>query len=200
MKDLNIGILGGTFDPIHLGHLFIAEWVKTELRLDKIIFIPAGIPPHKNHVKACKTNRLDMVNLAISDNKNFEILSMEMDYNEISYTVNTLKKLVSQGWKKLNFIIGADSLLEIQTWYNYKEIMNLSNLVVVPRGTIDISILKSWTKKNIPEFLNNIIFIDIPVINISSTIIRDRVKKQLSIRYMVPDKILFYIKENNLYK
>lgn len=191
-----IGIYGGTFDPIHQGHLIIAQFVLDELNLDKIVFVPAAIPPHKEHQKITDANfRWQMVQLAIESNPAFEASSIELDKNGPSYSIKTIQ-LLREKWhltrKQLHFIIGADSLLEMHLWYRPDDIFTLSRVVVVPRPNVDLSSVK-------PGFKQRVLLIDAPLIQISSSDIREMVRAGRSIQYLVPEKVEQFISENRLY-
>ena len=196
MDSMRIGIYGGTFDPIHHGHLIIAQFVLEVLKLDKILFIPAAVPPHKEHHPITDaTLRWQMLTLALASNPAFEASSIELDKNGISYSVETIQ-LLREKWQlnreQLYFIIGADSLLEMHLWYHPDDIFNLSQVVVVPRTDVDLSGVK-------PDFKERAIFIDAPLIQISSSDIREMVRAGRSIQYLVPEKVEKFINVNRLY-
>lgn len=197
----NIGILGGTLNPIHLGHLIIAQTAKDELKLDKIFFMPSGCPPHKDiDLIADKEHRSNMVKLAIEDNIYFEFSDFELKRNGIIYTADTLRMLTEQ-YPEVNFffIMGTDSFFDIEEWKSPEEIFKLCTIVVAGRYEINEKI-----ESNIEYFKNKyggkIIFINSPLINISSSYIRDSVKNNISIKYLVSNNVEKYILENKLYK
>lgn len=195
-----VGILGGTLDPIHLGHLIIAQSAMQELSLEKVVFMPSGNPPHKTGQKVTDAyKRLDMVRLAIDNNDNFVYSDFEMRREGIIYTSDTLELLKSK-YKEVEFyfIMGADSLFAIETWHKPEKIFQLCRIVVADR---DMSNEKLADRIEYIENKYNIrIFhIDSPFIHISSSYIRDCVKNGISIRYLVCDKVANYIFKNNIY-
>lgn len=192
---MKYGIMGGTFDPIHLGHLFIAQEIFEQLKLDKIVFIPNGTPPHKT-ARVSERDRLEMVEDAISDNPNFEVSDIELFKNENSYTVNTLTELMERAPKSdIYFIIGSDSALDIGKWKNYKKIFELCTIVCYTRPGFDIK------RMDIEEDLKGkIIFVDALMLEISSTDIRKRILENKCIKYLVRETTENFIKKKNLYR
>jgi len=192
-----IGLLGGTFDPIHNGHLIIAEYLRDELLLDEIWFIPTKIHALKeNEGISYPEIRNDMLELAISPNKNFKCVDIELTRPGVSYTIDTLELLL-ENYQRLNpkfyFFIGMDNVNELPRWKDPEMIMAKSQLVAFGRP--------GFTPSNeVKNLLPQIQFIDVPLLEISSTQIRKRVAEGKSIRYLVPDSVLQYIKENQLYK
>lgn len=199
---MKIGIIGGTFNPIHVGHLVLSEYIRDELNLDKIIFIPTGRPPHKSDKNIAKSiHRWNMLELSIKDNPYFELCDIELNSVGISYTIDTvgeLKKLhISDD---LTMIIGADSLLSLENWKRGPDLIQKINFVVADR-----LIGKKQNVINEVKALNhkygvNIRWVDSPIIEISSTDIRDRIKNNKSIKYLVKEDVNKYINDNNLYK
>ncbi len=192
-----LGIFGGVFDPVHLAHLIEAENAREHLKLDKVIFIPSGTPPIKNSDRLLDAEiRLHLVKLAIDGNPNFESSDIEVkNKTGKSYTVDTLLKL-SENFKgenvKLYLIIGIDNFAQIRKWKEPEKIFTFSEVVVINRPGYDIREIKN-------EFSNRILFIPEPIIDISATDIRNRVKERRTIKYLVPEKIEKYILENKLY-
>ncbi|HSA05774.1 MAG TPA: nicotinate (nicotinamide) nucleotide adenylyltransferase [Candidatus Gastranaerophilales bacterium] len=196
---MKLTVFAGTFNPIHIAHLILAESVRTLLDLDKIVFIPSYMPPHRENELADAYHRLKMVKLSVCDNPNFEVSDIEFQIPGKSYTVNTIKALYSkypdiEG--KINFIIGADAFLNIETWHKPDELIELVNFIILARqGTPDAEKIVSGIKfKNI-----NCAILETPVINISSTYIRNRIIKAKSIKYLVKNNVEEYILQNNLY-
>jgi len=190
-----IGILGGTFDPLHLGHLVLAEQVKEKLRLDRVIFIPCFTPPHKTCRRLSPAkDRFEMTRLAIQDNPSFSISDMELKRKGISYTVDTLRELKrSYSKSEIYFLTGSDVLDEIHTWKNPEQICELAQVVIARRpGFDEIDPENHFAKKSI--------LVDITGVDLSSTQIRERVKKGRSIKYLVPDVVEAYIKKKKLYR
>ena len=202
------GILGGTFDPPHLAHLRIAEEVRENWELDKVFFIPAGIPPHKKEGSFSSfEDRLQMVKLAIEGNPYFEVLDIERAIIP-SYTLKTLqrlKEIYPESEKYL--IIGWDSFCEFETWWNYEEFLDYTNIIVVPRGIKDWDSALGYFRNKIRELwkdndkaLKKVFFGKTTLFDISSTLIRKLVSQKRSIRYLVPEKVYWYIKEKGLYR
>lgn len=197
-----IGIMGGTFDPIHYGHLVLAEEVLNAFSLDKIYFIPVGKAPHKNEEKADKDMRFQMVQLATITNPNFRALRIEIDSEDVSYTVNTLKKLKSGENKddELYFITGADAIMHLESWMNFEELFKICNFIAATRPGIDYQSVINKIEYFKMKYCAKIFPIEVPALDISSTEIRDRVKGNRSIKYLVPESVEAFIKKNNLYK
>ena len=192
---MKYGFFGGTFDPIHIGHLIIAETVKELLALDKIIFIPTGNPPHKENPQIISAHhRFEMVRLATQDNSDFELSDIESKGNEISYSVNTLR-ILSRSIKRedIFWIIGSDSLHMMDTWREPKEIFKLSQVVVYPR--------LNYPAVEAPAvFTAQAIVLNATIIEISASTIREMVYKNHSIRYFVSKEVNSYIETHALYK
>lgn len=189
-----IGIFGGTFNPPHIAHSIVAESVRAQLILDKIIFIPSGNPPLKESIPA--EDRLAMANLAFGDDINFEISDIEIrDITEKSYTVDTLKKLriKYEGERiKLFLIIGADNLLDLPRWKDPEQLFQLAEIVVINRPGFD-------PKNSKQEFYEKAKFIDVPYLEISSSMIREYVKIGRPVKYLVTKEVEEYIEDNKLY-
>lgn len=188
-----VGILGGSFNPIHIGHLILANWVLEEFSLNKIIFIPCYIQPLKSNLDfAQPDDRLEMIKLAIFNNPKFDVSDFEIKRKRKSYTINTLRYF-KKIFENIYFIIGADNLKEFHRWKEPDEILKIARLIVVNRGGYDV---------RIPKKLRNIkiYHCKIPAIEISSTNIRERLRKNLSIKYLVPETVEKYIHKKQLYK
>ncbi|MDC3415589.1 nicotinate-nucleotide adenylyltransferase [Aquibacillus salsiterrae] len=183
-----VGILGGTFDPPHYGHLLIAEEVYQALKLDEVWFIPSYEPPHKEKATSTVEKRLAMLEVAIDNNEHFSINKIEVNRSVKSYTINTIYQLNEQHPDmEFYFIIGADMVEYLPHWYRIDELMQLVKFVGVKRPDYTL-------KTNYP-----IIEVEVPALEISSTEIRQRLQQGKSIRYLVPDGVLAVIKENQLY-
>lgn len=195
-----IGIFGGSFNPIHMGHLIVAEEIRNALELDKVIFIPAGSPPHKLQSNlASAEDRYNMVKLAIQNNPGFEISSMEIERKGKSYSFDTLTELKNQCKDiDMHFIIGFDTLKELHTWRNIQGIFNIVSFAVANRGNEAIEI-KQWIEERKKAYGGVIEYVPIPDIQISSTDIRKRIMDGRSIRYLVPESVEEYIKARGLY-
>jgi nicotinate-nucleotide adenylyltransferase len=212
------GLFGGTFDPIHLGHLRAAEEIREELSLDRIIFIPASIPPHKHktHITPPR-HRLEMLKLAISENPSFEICNYELKKKTMSYTVDTLRYMnTTYPDSEFYFIVGNELFSEIETWKEYKELFKLSNFTVITRpgyseGNSEKLLLAlkndfSYYKRkdNVISYREKnskiIAFTKIRGLEISSTEIRQYAMSGKSIKYLVPSAVENYILGNNIYR
>lgn len=195
MQLKKFGIFGGTFNPPHIAHSIIAENIRVQLGLDKIIFIPSGNPPLKNSIPAAC--RMDMAQLAFSDNQYFEISDIEIRDQEMkSYTVNTLMKLSEKyinGDVKLFLLIGADNFINLNKWKEPGRLFDYAEVVVLNRPDINIG-------DHVSEFRYKAIFINTPLLEISSSMIRERVMNKLSVKYLVDEKVEEYILKNGLYK
>jgi nicotinate-nucleotide adenylyltransferase len=196
---VNIGVLGGTFDPIHIGHLVIAEEARIKLGFNEVLFVPAGQPWRKldrNITPA--VHRVEMVRRAIADNPHFKLCTLEVERPGPSYTVDTLKILRKQlgNEASLFFILGRDTLAELPLWKEPKKVVQLCRLVVPPRlGSKDLKHLEAA----IPGLLDKVIQLDMPVIGISSAEIRQRIAQGLTIRYLVPADVEKYITKHEVY-
>lgn len=190
-----IGIFGGTFDPVHMAHLLLAEAAREELELDALIFMPANIPPHKvNGRKITPAHcRLEMLQIAIADNPSFSLSTHEIDSRGVSYTVDTLRWLHAEHpAAELTLLIGGDAARDFGTWREPVEIARLARLAV-------------WERPGIPlpsEVLPGIGYrrITAPLVEISSTEVRERVAAGRSIRYRTPEPVIDYIYQNGLYR
>ncbi|MCE5329480.1 nicotinate-nucleotide adenylyltransferase [bacterium] len=205
-KDLKIGIMGGTFNPIHHGHLVAAGEALHQFHLDKVIFIPSGDPPHKDfHEEKIAEHRYLMTVIATSSNKNFFVSRIEIDRKGKSYTIDTikeLKKIYGQS-SNLYFITGADAILEILSWKKTQEIIQLCSFIAATRPGYDISRIQELKERLFKKTKNNIekIFVmEVPALAISSTDIRKRVKGKKPIDYLVPEGVSNYILKHGLYK
>ena len=199
---MNIGILGGTFDPVHIGHLVMAEEARIKLGLDEMLFIPAGQPWLKQDNDITPASyRVEMVRRAIVTNPYFKLCTIEVEHTGPSYTVDTLRVLHEQYEQSgrgvdLFFIIGRDALVDLPLWKEPNELIQLCHLVIAPRSSsrnlkpLDVSM---------PGLLDKVIQLDAPVIEVSSSQVRQRVAMGLSIRYLVPAEVEDYIVEQKLY-
>ena len=199
---MNIGVLGGTFDPVHSGHLVIAEEARLRFGLNKVLFVPAGQPWLKTNSKiTAAAHRVEMLKRAIADNAGFELSTMEIDRPGPSYSVDTVAVLQQQSGAgaKIFFLIGWDSLSELPQWKEPARLIQLCKLVAVTRPGFSRPDLKSL-EPSIPGITQSMVWLDIPPIDISSSDIRDRVAQGLSIHSLVPDDVESYIAENKLYR
>ena len=199
---MNIGILGGTFDPIHVGHLALAEEVRARLELAEVLFVPAGQPYLKvSTLLSDVWHRLQMVRLAIAGNPYFRLSTMEIERAGPTYTVDTLAELKAQLVRgdEMYFILGWDSLEELPKWHEPRRLISMCRLVAVPRVGCPIPDLDSL-EAAIPEFSERVAMLDKPEIGISASVIRERIACGLSIEYLVPEAVAKYIREHGLYR
>lgn len=197
---MKIGLYGGTFDPIHIGHLIVLENTLNFMGLDKIIVIPSSNPPHKQNKKKTDTSiRVEMVKAAIEDNPKLELSTFEANDDSVIYTHQTLDYFKNKYPEhEFYYIMGEDSFMTIDSWRNYEKILN-DHLIVFARTSIekDSDLVKKF--EQIKKDNEKIYLIDNLNINISSTLIRDLVKENKSIKYLVPDPVYKLIKEYELY-
>lgn len=196
-EKIKIGLLGGSFDPIHNGHLKLANWVRNKLFLNRIIFIPAAVPPHKQNVKLTDSeHRYRMVQIAIENYPDFEISDVELKRDGISYTIDTIfyfEKIFNLSKDNLFLIIGADSLLDFPNWKEPEKIIENCQVVVLQRPEVNL-------KNANPKYKRQAIILHSPLIDISATDIRRKVREGESIAQIVPPAVAQYIYEHNLYQ
>ena len=185
-----LGLLGGTFDPIHLGHLLMAQAVQEKMRLDKVIFIPSFLPPHKRSREVTPArHRFQMVQLAIQENPVFGISSFEIDKEGRSYSIDTAVYFTGAFPKsRLFFIVGFDAFVSLKTWKNIDGLLKMVQFVVVNRP---------GDFKNADAIQHQAV--EMPAVDISSSAIRQRSRQGKAIRYLVPDAVEQYIREHRLY-
>jgi nicotinate-nucleotide adenylyltransferase len=199
---MRVGILGGTFDPVHLAHLIIAEEARVRLELDRVIFIPTGHPWLKEQRPvASSADRLRMVELAIASNSGFQASSNEVDRSGPTYTVETLQDLTRELGPDavLHFILGMDALEQFDRWKDPEKLLGLCRLVIVNRPghqNLDVNDLVG----RYPQAGTRLTLLSVPRIEISSTEIRQRVAEGISIRYLVTDSVAVYISQRRLYR
>ncbi len=198
---MNIGVLGGTFDPVHNGHLIVAGEVKARLGLAAVIFVPAGQPWLKADWPVTPAeHRLRMLRLALADQPDFKISTLEIERAGPSYTVDTMAELREQASSddELFFILGRDNLAQIPQWQDPSRLIEMCYLVAVNRPGAPRPKLKSL-EKSLPGISKRVMFLDSPEIDISASMVRERVARGLSVRHLVPEPVNRYIKENGLY-
>lgn len=184
-----VGILGGTFDPPHFGHLLIANEVLSTLQLDEIWFMPNQEPPHKKKSESIKNEeRLQMLELAVEGNAAFKVETIELHRQGPSYTVDTMKMINAQYLDhQFFFIIGADMIEYLPKWHKIDELIKLVQFVGVERPSYS-------RQTDYP-----VLYVDVPAMDVSSSMIRDRVRNGRTVRYLLPDMVINYIKEKHLY-
>lgn len=215
-KSPRVGILGGTFNPIHLGHLRGAEEAREALHLDTVCFVPVAIPPHKSEeLEVPPNHRLEFVRLAVKGNPAFSICDVELRRKGKSYSVETVRHFHRHyPTGEIFFIVGLDAFLEITTWKRYKELFSLCHFVVLNRPGLnrreltDLTPREFWETfrpgKNADHWVHNpsghsTYFLSRPFMDISSSEIRDRIRRGISVRYMMPERVEAYVLEKQFY-
>lgn len=190
-----VGIMGGTFDPIHIAHLICAEEVLRSLDLDKVVFMPTGVPHFKqDKVIASPTERLHMVRLACKGNPRFEVSDLEVRRRGVTYTVDTLEQMhLANPEDSLFFILGADALTDIGSWYGSDRLPSLATYVVIPRPGYDIP------TSPVKGRGFDIEVCEVPSIDLSSTMVRERIAQGRSVQYLVPEEVRAYLEDMGLY-
>ncbi len=205
--DRRVGILGGTFDPIHYGHLVIAEQVREALGLDRVLFVPAGIPPHKPDAElTAAADRAAMVELAIAGNPGFAICRVELERDGPSYTVDTVGELVAEAARRgvardFFFILSSEALAGLHAWHEPLRLMNLCRLAVVPRPGAPLPD-RAWLESHLPAgaAADRVECIETVPLAHSASDVRDRAAAGRSIRYLVPPAVEAYIRQHRLYR
>jgi nicotinate-nucleotide adenylyltransferase len=194
-----VGILGGTFDPVHYGHLIIAEAARDQLGLDRVEFLPANDPPHKpDDSVSPAADRVAMVCAAIRGIPYFNVNEVEIERTGPSFTVETLEHLkLRRPGDELVFIVGGDSLRDFPTWRSPGRIVELASLAVIQRPDARFNV--EDLDERVPGLRERIHFVDTPLIEISATDLRDRIATSRSIRFQTPDNVIAYIKGHSLY-
>lgn len=198
---MKIGIMGGTFNPIHIAHLILAQSSLEQLGLQKVLFMPSKRPPHKcNELIAEDRHRESMVELAIKDNPFFELSSVELLREGTTYTADTLQQLTQTNPDSTYyFIMGADSLFQMENWWEPEIIFKLAHIVAAVRGQETRDELKTQAEYLTEKYHANIHILNTPNLDIASHELRDKIAKGESIRYMVPETVYEYIKGHQLY-
>jgi len=193
---VRVGVLGGTFDPVHVGHLLLAEQARSELGLDLVLFVPAGEPWRKSHRTITHgADRLEMLRRAVEDNATFGISAVELRREGPTYTADTLRELAAERLDdEFWFIVGADALADLPNWHEPERIIRHARLAVAPRSGEPEAPLPA-----IAGIAGRIDRFAMPRIDISSTEIRARVAAGRSVRYLVPDAVRAYIEDHGLY-
>lgn len=199
MNSRRIGIFGGTFDPVHIGHLIMAVELRHALDLDRVLFVPAGDPPHKPFVPiTAARHRIRMLELALAGHGEFVIDRVDVDRPGPSYTKDTLAMLKPRFPNaRLFFLMGADSLRDLETWSEPERILHLAELGVAARPGAQIDLESTY--RSLPAARGRIVVVETPLIDISSSDIRDRVAAGMPIAFQAPEAVERYIRDNQLY-
>lgn len=196
---MKLGVLGGTFDPVHVGHLLLSESAREELGLDRVLFVPAGNPWRKaGRSVASAEHRLALLRLAVQDNPAFVVSTLEVERAGPTYTVDTLVTLREQDPDaELFFIVGEDALADIPNWHSPQRLLELATLAVAARTGEG----PSWreAEQRLPGLAARVVWLGTPLIEISATGVRERVRMGMSIRYRVPPDVEAYIRDHALY-
>jgi nicotinate-nucleotide adenylyltransferase len=198
-------MLGGTFDPVHNAHLAIAEEAAEALGLERVLFVPAGEPPHKaGRAISAGADRLAMVELAIAGNPRFAASGMELDRDGPSYTVDTLAALHAardpDGVRDLWLILSVEAFRAFVTWRDPRRILDLARLAVVPRDGYPDAVVDALAALGVPDVADRVTFLDGPRLRLSASELRRRAEAGRSLRYLVPDAVAAYIGDHALYR
>jgi nicotinate-nucleotide adenylyltransferase len=196
---LRLGIFGGAFNPPHIGHLVCAQEALVNLELERVLFVPVGVPPHRElEYDPGAEVRFEMVELSVADDERFEASRIELEREGPSYTSDTLEQLASESPKDdLFLILGGDQAASLRTWHEPEKVLERATVAVFERV--------SWGRNAIQIKIGRmpgaerVRYLDMPLIQVSSSAVRRRVRKGLPIRYLVPDKVASYIETNGLY-
>lgn len=193
---MKVGIMGGTFDPIHIGHMLAAEAARDGYALDRIWFMPSHIPPHKQAAGATGEQRLEMTREAVACNSAFEVLDLEIRRGGVSYTIDTIRVLQElHPDKEFYFIIGADMVNYLAAWEQIEELASRVTFIGLRRPGFELAL------DSLPSFLHGkVLLADMPVVDISSTDIRERLAAGHSVRYMIPESVYEYIRRGRMYE
>jgi len=199
-----IGIFGGSFDPVHVGHLVLAEWARVERELDEVLFVPAGRPPHKPAGPlAPAEHRLRMLELAVGDNAAFRVSRVELDAEGPCYTLLTVRRLKGQRPDgELFLLMGGDSLLDLPNWWRAEELASEVAVIAFDRpGALLADGLDGLASRFGEGWARRVmeLRVEAPLLQVSATAIRQRVRRGLSVRYLVPEPVRRYIEQHGLY-
>jgi nicotinate-nucleotide adenylyltransferase len=200
-SNARIGVLGGSFDPIHLGHLILAEEARDQLGLARVCFVPAGDPPHKrNRRLAPAEDRVQMIELAIADNTCFQVSRVDVDRPGPHYTLDMVRLLRAQlpPGGQLYFLMGYDSLADLPNWHRAADLVAACRLVALTRHNVPLD----WDSLEaaLPGIRQRVTILDMPELEIASHQIQERVREGRSIRYLVPDAVCGYVQRGGLYR
>ncbi len=193
---MKIGIFGGTFNPIHNGHLINAQFIAERFSLDEVLFVPAKLPVHKGLAGAVSSeDRYEMVVRAIAGNRMFRASRIEIDRETPSFTITTIRHLMKErAGDEPHLIIGADSYNELETWKDYRELLSIVSIIVMARPGCDVDPARYGNLARAVEIAGN------PLIEISSSDIRERIRQKRPVRYLVPSEVENYIIDKGLYR
>ena len=197
-----IGLFGGTFDPPHFGHLVLAEWARVRLRLDRVVFVPAGTPPHKRGRQLTDAaHRLALTRLAVRGNPAFTVSGIEARREGLSFTVDTLRHFhARQPGARFYLLMGVDSLADFPNWHEPGEIARLATLVVAARPAQPVPGVGARSHPLVPaRARGHVVLLDNPIVAISSSALRARARAGRSLRYLVPDAVAAYVARHGLY-
>jgi len=212
-----IGILGGTFDPVHYGHLRLGQQVGEALKLDEVRFVPSGTPPHRAAPRLPAPQRLAMVKLAVQDNSLFSVDERETRRGGLAYTVDTLAELRAEvgSERPLCLLVGADAFLDFATWHRWHELFTLAHVVVAHRPGFPVDtwhermpqpLAREYAARALQQPLavhlapaGGVAVVAITALDISATMIREAIREGRSVRYLLPDSVLDYIQSHRLY-
>lgn len=202
-----LGIFGGTFNPPHNGHLYIAGQAMEKARLDKVIFLPCGNPPHKKvDGDVAAVHRLAMTRLAVKDDLRFKVSDLEVceskaDISKKSYTSETLERFAKEyPGERLCFVVGADSLRDMESWHCPERIFELAEIIVVSRGGIDDKTVEEKTDLYQKKYNADITVVQVSPVELSSSVLREKIRSGYSLLDTVPKSVLEYIEKNRIYK
>lgn len=200
---MKVGIMGGSFNPIHMGHLMMSEYIRSTLKIDHVLFVPTGNAPHKDDYQVSAEERLNMVKIATADNPYFYVSDIEVNRTGTSYSVDTLTQLnklypVDQFY----FFLGSDIIFDLKNWKKFNELAKITEFAMAIRpGFEQISLEDVYDEIDFlsKEYGATIHVVETPRYEISSTDLRERLGKNYSVKYLIPDPIIEYIKKNNFY-
>jgi nicotinate-nucleotide adenylyltransferase len=194
-----IGVLGGTFDPIHIGHLVVADNALQQLQLDIVLFVPAGFPPHKRaHEISRQADRKAMIEIAIADRNEFRVSDIDLNREGPSFTFELLRRIDAEFTpSELFFIMGADSLRDFSSWSHPETILQIARLAVAGRPGVEIS---ESVLRGVPGLQERLRMLDSPLSHVSSTALRLRLRRGQTIRYLIPQDVHNYIVHRKLYQ
>ena len=201
MAGVRLGILGGTFDPVHRGHLALARAARDELRLEKVVFVPAGQPWRKaGRMIASGKERLAMLRLALEGEEAFQVAALEVERAGPSYTADTLEALKAERPEdELFFILGEDALVDLPNWHRPERILELAKLAVARRAKASQEALEAAGRR-LSGLLEHVVWLEMPLVEVSATGIRERARGGLPLEEMLPAAVADYIRQRRLYR